>query len=195
MKKEIQGFSITMQPLSNQEPSSSGREEEEQLARAVREGSEVAFSLAVQRYENTLRRQAVTYLRNPSAAEDAVQETFLRAFQSRSSLKGERILPWLRRILHNHCMDVLRRRKLECSTMQALIDLSDLPTHQAPSPDFFQVLDGLPPDDRELVFLRVVEKTPYAVLAEIFGLAEGSLRNKVSQLLRQLREKIQRDEV
>jgi RNA polymerase sigma factor (sigma-70 family) len=71
--------------------------------------TETAFAMGVARHRRELHRHCVRFV-GPTDAEDAVQETFLRAWRSlhtnRSSLR-----PWLYRIATNVCRDVLSRRR------------------------------------------------------------------------------------
>ena len=170
--------------------------EEAQLAQSFRSGDEKGFLMAVQWFEGSLRRQAVAYLGNRQAAEDAVQETFLRAFCARTTLKGDRVFPWLSKILHNFCMDILRRQKVLHEASSCLFDFSEVESEKARAmSQVVELLADLSPEDRELLHLRVTEKLPYETLAEITGLAVGTLRNRVSKLLRILRERMTNDEL
>lgn len=65
------------------------------------------LSQMVGQYEKDLLRICYVYLRDVSLAEDAVQETFLKAFKHLSSLRGENgAKPWLIRIAVNVCRDM-----------------------------------------------------------------------------------------
>lgn len=58
-------------------------------------------------------RTACLILRNPSDAEEAVQEAFLRAWRFRSSMpEGDGLRPWLYRVLVNTCCSKLRKDRL-----------------------------------------------------------------------------------
>jgi RNA polymerase sigma-70 factor, ECF subfamily len=76
--------------------------EDARLARSLREGDEAAFAELVSRYQSSLLRIAMIYVKNRSIAEEVVQETWLgvlqglERFENRSSLKT-----WIFRILTN----------------------------------------------------------------------------------------------
>lgn len=64
---------------------------------------------AMLRYEESLLRMCFAYLGDTSLAEDAVQETFLKAYQSLDSFRGDASeKTWLLRIAINTCKDVRR---------------------------------------------------------------------------------------
>ena len=74
-------------------------------------------------------------------AEDAVQETLLRAWRARDSFDGGAVRAWLYRIATNVCLDVLRRRARHPATVQSVADVPWL----QPYPD--RLLDEIAPSD------------------------------------------------
>src|SRR3984885_8698199 len=78
---------------------------------------EEALAALVDQYAGALYRVAYSVLRNPSDAEDAVQETFLRVLRHRDSLheiRDQRV--WLVRIVWNVALDRTRRAKTRPET-------------------------------------------------------------------------------
>lgn len=75
-------------------------------------GDSAAFTVIYRRYSPGLSRRASRLLGDPHAAEDVVQETFLRAFTHGDTFDRERNLgPWLTAIAVRLCIDQLRRRQ------------------------------------------------------------------------------------
>src|ERR1022692_3154635 len=90
---------------------------------ARQHAEEEALAALVSQYAGTLYRVAYSVLRNPSDAEDAVQETFLRVLRHRDSLhevRDQRV--WLIRIVWNIVLDRKRRAKTRPETD----DIADL---------------------------------------------------------------------
>src|SRR5207244_6992829 len=75
-----------------------------------RHGDRDAFEEVVDRYGLQLLRTARLILRDQALAEDAIQETFLKAWQRIGSLRDEDPGPWLTRIAMNESISTYRRR-------------------------------------------------------------------------------------
>jgi RNA polymerase sigma-70 factor (ECF subfamily) len=70
------------------------------------------MELVADRYRNQIRGHALRMLRDQEDAEDAVQDTFVKAYRAiRTFEPGRPLLPWLMRICSNCCVDIIRGRK------------------------------------------------------------------------------------
>jgi RNA polymerase sigma-70 factor (ECF subfamily) len=75
-------------------------------------GDEIAFELLSDTYRPVLMSLALRMLRNPDDANDAVQDTLVKAFRAIHDFDSDRPLkPWLCRICTNCCVDAVRSRK------------------------------------------------------------------------------------
>jgi RNA polymerase sigma-70 factor, ECF subfamily len=89
----------------------SAPERERALIEAARRGDASALELLLSRHERRLYLLCRGILRRPEDAEDAVQETFLRALKSLRGLRSEAaVAPWLLRIAVNVCLEWKRRK-------------------------------------------------------------------------------------
>ena len=85
-------------------------DEERDLASALRDGDDLAFARIVRHHERGLQAHCRRMLGSRVEAEDAVQETFLRAWRHRRRLESRSSCrAWLYRIATNTCLDALRR--------------------------------------------------------------------------------------
>lgn len=172
--------------------------DDKRLVQAHQAGEADAFSRIVERYHGSLHRRAVQRLGDSHAAEDAVQETFLRAFRSLSRFNGEyRLGGWLRRILENVCADEGSRRSLETGAFQRwgsmpVVDV-DLRTPDGVVDELAarRRLDGawrlLPPAHREALVLRFVHDLSFREVAAATGVTEDNARARVSRARSALR--------
>src|SRR5580658_5431217 len=130
-----------MRPCSSTtSPGLSGNEDavsrDLELVTAARAGSSAAFEELQSRYSRRLYRRIQSITRNHEDAEDALQETFLRAYLALDSFEGRsQFASWLTRIAINSALMVLRRRRRraevsfeppsECGDASLTIDVQD----------------------------------------------------------------------
>jgi RNA polymerase sigma-70 factor, ECF subfamily len=83
------------------------------LVQRCQQGELAAFSELFRRHENDVYRLAVTILRDEQAAEDAVQDVFLRVFERVNDFQANASFKtWLTAVVVNLCRDKLRRQKV-----------------------------------------------------------------------------------
>jgi RNA polymerase sigma-70 factor, ECF subfamily len=113
---------------------------------AARTGDENAFAALVERYRGELQVHCYRMLGSLEDAEDAVQETFLRAWRKRETFRGDASFrAWLYGITTNACLDALARRP-RVAPPQDGRPLAEVPWLQ-PYPDRF--LEGVAPSNEE----------------------------------------------
>ena len=113
---------------------------------------EPAFSAAVERHAPELRRHCVRMLRSPVDADDALQETLLRAWRSRRTQSSGATRAWLYRIATNACLDLAARREPTCA----------LPEEDEPAAPFEQRPDAriVERETVELALLTAIQRLP-----------------------------------
>jgi RNA polymerase sigma-70 factor (TIGR02960 family) len=116
-------------------------------------GEEPAFAELIERHRRELHVHCYRMLASFEEAEDAVQETLLRAWRSRDTFDGSMIRAWLYRIATNVCLDVLRRTSRRLTTVH---NFSEVPWLQ-PYPD--TLLDEVAPSSDEPDALVVERET------------------------------------
>lgn len=85
------------------------------LVESIARGDTRALELVYQRHSRGVYSLAVRLLTDGPAAEEVVQETFLKLWRQPSAYQPTRgrLLPWLLGVAHHHAVDLLRRRQLE----------------------------------------------------------------------------------
>jgi RNA polymerase sigma-70 factor (TIGR02960 family) len=113
-------------------------------ASAVFAGGESAFAALTERYRRELHVHCYRMLASFDEAEDAVQETFLRAWRARDTFDGSALVrAWLYKIATNVCLDAIRRAGRRLTSMETI---REVPWIQA-YPD--RLLDEMAPSDDE----------------------------------------------
>ncbi|MGI5928331.1 RNA polymerase sigma factor [Pseudoflavonifractor sp.] len=148
--------------------------DEQQLQAAFSAGDEAALSAAIDRYGQSLLRYCHHILCDYHEAQDVVQDTFFKAWRYRERLKAAPLQPWLYRLAYTACIDQIRRRKRQLFP----------PPPQTPSdPDYIgedlrRALLTLKPEERALVFGRVMEEESFEVLAQRQGVSAATARQR-----------------
>jgi RNA polymerase sigma-70 factor (ECF subfamily) len=78
-----------------------------------RHGDEKAFRILYKRYQQKIFETIVFYVKDRTLAEDLSQEVYIKiisSIQANRYCDEGKFLPWALRIVHNHCMDHLRKR-------------------------------------------------------------------------------------
>src|SRR5450631_734416 len=189
-----------------------GDSSDEQLLAAYRGGDVRAFEILLARYEKPIWSFLRRFVRDAEAAEDLLQEVFLRvvrdAQESGPAWKGEaKFSTWLYTIARNLCIDRARRTAVRGS---ASIDGSTgtdeentATLHEriaAPGPSTDAVVAGreaarridravaeLPDDQREVFLMREVMELPFAEIASVVGVSEPTVKSRMRYALEKLR--------
>ena len=156
-----------------------------------------AFRYLVEKYQARAVGHALAIVGNREDALDAVQEAFLDVYQALGGFDEERpFYPWLYAILRNRCFKLLasRKRFAAVSLEQPEVEAEILaPTHNLPHEERLtleQALLALSPEDRELVTLKHLDGLTYRELAEVLGIAEGTVMSRLYQARQRLREQL-----
>lgn len=150
---------------------------------------------------------ALGMTRNPTDAEDLVQETFTKAFSSFASYKpGTNLKAWLYRIMTNTYINAYRKkqRRPRYSPAEEMTDaqVAEVANHHAtglrsaevealemlPNVTIQEALQDLPEDRRAVVYYADVQGMPYKEIAEIMDTPIGTVMSRLHRGRKQLRE-------
>ena len=172
----------------------------ELLAKAKRGGAD-AFSALLSPLSGMVYRHCLQMLRQPADAEDAAQETMLKAYRSLPGFFGQSSMAtWLFRIAHNTCLDILKKpgRTRESASLEALQETGAdwAGREEAPDAAYLRSAEAerlrlatqkLPPDQQLLLNLRYGEQMSYEELAHACGLREGTVKSKLNRAKEKLK--------
>jgi RNA polymerase sigma-70 factor (TIGR02960 family) len=173
------------------------------------EVDEPAFAGLAERHRRELHVHCYRMLGSFDDAEDAVQETYLRAWRGRETFEGRSTLrAWLYRIATNSCLDLLAKRRPEPATggevlwLQPYPDwlLDELPADDADEPENLAVaretielayviaVQHLAPRPRAALILRDVLGWPAKDVAELLGDSVNSVNSALQRARSGMRE-------
>lgn len=178
------------------------RELEKELLEAARDGDKRAFGRLVRAHQRRVYACAMKMLKRPNEADDAMQETFIRAYKAISRFDGRsQLSTWLYRICVNVCLNHIRRRKKH--------EAEDLHDPRMPEPPadpsvahndpamaleaarlngrLRAALEGLSESLRTTVVLVLMEGMPQKEAARVLGCSEGTIAWRIHEARRRLR--------
>ena len=135
-----------------------------------------------------LVRWCRTMIDDDHAAEDLVQEAFVRAIRSEQlleSLTQPQRRAWLYSTVKHLCIDALRRRRFE-STAETLPETPVKP-HAQNNVEWAQLLEALPNREGVLLCMRYVYGYTSGQIGAILGLPPGTVRSRLSAARQHLR--------
>jgi RNA polymerase sigma-70 factor, ECF subfamily len=166
----------------------------------AQQGSQEAFTKLVEAYQTHVYNLCYRMLGEPESAEDAAQETFLRAFQHLHRYDRKRpFATWLLSIAAHYCIDRLRRRKFSMTSIDQQEEKGEyeLPDTDAPNPEFEVVhgeqreeiqglLNRLDSVDRAAVILRYWHDYSEAEIGKTLNLTVSAVKSRLHRARREL---------
>lgn len=169
---------------------------DEEVVRRVLDGEAALFELIVRRYNQRLFRATRAILRDDDAAEDAMQEAYLRAFAKLDQFAGKaKFSTWLTKIAVYEALGRLRRAKLE-EELPETMDTSDNPERTAYVRELQsaieQAVDALPPLYRGVFIMREIEEMSVEETADCLGITQENVKTRLHRARALLRGRLER---
>lgn len=190
------------------EPVDPEARQDERLIRAAQQGDLPSFNALVTRHERPVYNLCLRMLRDVAAAEDAAQDTFIKAWSSLDTFRGGLVRPWLLKIATNRCYDLLRAQGRRPASSLDAEPYESQPhwTSQVGSEDpegfatrvelaahLERALASLPDDQRLVIVLSDIQGHGYDEIAEIAGVPVGTVKSRISRARSRLRDALRDD--
>lgn len=168
---------------------------ERELIALLATDSEYAFAIIFDRYRPRVYRAALAFLKNASAAEEVVQEVFLRVWQKRKELGQVNYLnSFIRTIAHNLMVDLFRKSVLERQYIKAMetenstIDDTDHRVRTGESLTLLQDAIAALPDRQRAVYemARIQGYSQDKIAAEL-SISKNTVKVHMNAALRSIR--------
>ena len=160
---------------------------DDDLAISARAGSGDAMAELYRRYAGRLLAYAFRLIGDRDAAEDVVQDVFAHFFRRLQQYRPEgRLAPYLFRIAHSLATDQAvdrRRRQAPLPPTSTSRPEEELPERAR----LDRAVEGLPPNLKDIVVLRLHQNLDYAAIAAATGLSEATARSRMRYALEALR--------
>lgn len=172
---------------------------DEALALHIQKNNGVGIEELIERYQKPLLRYALRLTSDDDLAEDAVQNTFISAYQNINSYDARRLFsPWIYRIAHNKTINEVRSRKPQTSLDEALeiadpksaITMNEKLDGKALKAVLEQLVGRLDLKFREPLILRYFEEKSYEGISDILKIPKNTVGVRIKRGLEKLKIKI-----
>ena len=183
---------------------------EEALVNLASNGDLDAFNQLVLHYQNLAYNHAYALLGDSDSAEDATQESFIKAFQALNRYRGGSFRSWLLKIVTNSAYDILRRSRRhpnqplfptdengeEIESASWLVDsaasVQDAVEQNDLSMNIHKMLDELPQAYRTVLTLIDIHELDYVEAAEALKVPIGTVKSRLARARMQMKSKLQK---
>lgn len=192
-----------------------------ELVQQFKEGDKSAYEEIVRRYQDRVYTLSLRWMRDEQVAREVSQDAFLALYRALPNFRGDaKLSTWIYRVVVNHCKNKrLYRRRRHTDHHEPLegrrhADDDEAPArqlaHQGPGTDavlqrteaellVHEALEKLDDEQRAIIVMRDLEDMDYAEIADILGLARGTVKSRLhrarSQLARVLSRRIDKRDV
>jgi len=169
-----------------------------QLVFRIKNGDAVAFKELFFKYCQPLIRFAYRFTREVAAAEDMVQEVFLKTWQNRRELNPQlHIKSYLYRAVRNQALNLIRHEQIVHKAQQELRDISQTPFTPEDIMNATEIesaaweaIEELPEKCRLIFSLNRFDNLTYAEIAELLELSVKTIETQMGRALQHLRKKL-----
>lgn len=167
---------------------------ERELIARLQKRDETAFEELLRQYEKKVYTLCFRMCGNSEDAEEAAQDTFLALWRGIDRFRQESSLStWIYRLASNACIDLLRRRKKQGSSLSLddeglfldAVDPAPRPQdaveHREAQKLLQEGLSALPEEYRKVLILREIEGLSYTEIAESASLELGTVKSRISR--------------
>jgi RNA polymerase sigma-70 factor, ECF subfamily len=181
---------------------------EQDIIMLARQGDQAAFTMLVQTYQTAIYNLCYRMLGEADQAQDATQETFLRAYTQFHRYDAERSFKtWIFSIASHYCIDRLRRRRV------TWVDIDDEPLaghpmlrekrvgpedsvlHRERAADVQALLETLPAKDRAAVVMLYWYDLSYQEIAEATGTTVSAVKSRLHRARAAMADSLQAKDV
>jgi RNA polymerase sigma-70 factor (ECF subfamily) len=172
------------------------KERDFELIREAKAGNAKAYDELINKYRVAVYNLVFRMVRNQHEAEDLIQESFIKVYNSLHSFNEEYAFStWLFKIATNNCIDYFRKRKLQTSSLDKPIKYKDSEMqHEYPDPELDaektiiakerskiiqRAINALPKKYFVAIDLRHREEKSYEEISEILNLPLGTVKARI----------------
>ncbi|MBP1990869.1 RNA polymerase sigma factor [Paenibacillus eucommiae] len=173
----------------------------QEIMEKVRQGDSNAYEMVIRMYQQRIFTFCYYMLGNQQEAEDAVQDIFLKAYKHLSSYRHEHsFYAWLHRIAHNHCNNLLKRKRkwrLLLPMFRPVIQEKSAEQifSEQMSTEIVDWLKDLSAVEKQILLLRVLEDLSFDEIAQALEAKPAAVRKRFERIKKKLQQTKRRDDI
>lgn len=163
----------------------------------VKEGDTNSFAILVDNYKDMVFSLALKIMRNREEAEEVSQDTFIKAFRSLHSFKGDsKFSTWLYKITYNNCMDRTKRisRSYNAQTIDTVVEnkiessesILDSIERKERAKLIEQCLEELPEEERLILWMFYYQELSLKEIIDVTSYTQANLKVKLHRARKKL---------
>ncbi len=162
---------------------------ERELIKRVADGDEHAFNVFFKLYKDRVFAYCYNWTQNYEDAEELAVETLYRVWKKAGSFRGDsKVSSWVFGIARKVCLEFMRSKKMVYLEIQEWDAVYEDSQEEWDTELVRDALESLDPLHREVLFLAYYEELPYEEIAKILGVPSGTVKSRVHNAKRKLRE-------
>lgn len=168
------------------------------LIEQCKNGSRKAQFRIYKLYSRAMYNLAYRFMNNHEDAQDMLQETFIDCFRNIDNFRFESTFGmWLKRILINHCINQIRKKKVDISYYEVLPEpaVNEDIEIELNTAEIFRNIEKLPDGYRIILTLYLLEGYDHSEISQILGITESTSKSQYSRAREKLRNMIKKRQV
>lgn len=172
--------------------------DEEIILRLNAEFDPKMFSTLIDRHRSMIKNKCLNYVKNQDTAEDLSQDILLKLYLKMNTFKsGSRFTTWLFSIIHNHCIDYLKKNRREMhqeitevlsEEVGELLEYDEEISNQMSEELLNGLLDQITPEGKFILLLKYKERKSIKEIQIALNISESTVKMR----LKRARDKINR---
>lgn len=168
-----------------------------QLIRECQAGSRMAYEQLYKLYSEAMYNICRRMIRDEDEAKDLLQESFIDAFRKLPDLREvSTFSAWIKRIVVNHCINAIKKKKLITSELDENFDLveeteDDFEYQKFTTGKIMEAIGELPDGSRTVLNLYLFEGYDHKEIGQILGITESASKAQYSKAKAKIRKRLE----
>ena len=148
------------------------------------------FNLLYDKYATKVYSRCISLLKDPSLAQDATQEIFVKIFINLSKFsERSKFSTWVYSIAYNYCIDMIRRRKKQKNIFSDEMEKAPDIVEEVPDSELMemevarlkQVLEKIPVGDKAVLLMKYQDEMQIKEIAQVLDKTESAIKMKIKR--------------